>query len=165
MIVISNAGPLIALARVKCLGLLRALLGKIVIPQAVYDEIVVKGKGKAGADKVRNAVGGWVEVQKVRNEAMVRGFLTKLGRGESEAIALALEMKADLVLLDDCKARTIAEFMGLNVTGTVGVLREAYDRGAITELKPILDELIAKGFHLSDDVYNEVLKAGKGHRR
>jgi predicted nucleic acid-binding protein len=153
MIIVSNAGPLIALAKIERFGLLRALFNKIAIPQAVYDEVVVRGKGRAGADETRKAVGDWIEVQDVQNEAMVKGFLTKLGRGESETIALALELEADLVLLDDYKARTTAEFMGLNITGTVGVL------------KRILDELRVKGVRLSDKVYSEVLKIGKGHGR
>jgi predicted nucleic acid-binding protein len=126
---------------------------------------VVRGKGKTGADETQKAVGDWIEVRDVQNEAMVRGFLTKLGRGESETIALALELEADLVLLDDYKARTAAEFMGLNITGTIGVLNEACNRGLITKLKRILDELIAKGVRLSDEVYSEVLKIGESHGR
>ena len=74
-------------------------------------------------------------------------------------------VEANLVLLDDHKARTTAEFMGLNITGTVGVLNEAYRRGFITELKRILDELIAKGVRLSDKVYSEMLEIGKGRGR
>ncbi len=165
MIVVSNAGPLIALAKIERFELLRALFSRIAIPQAVFDGVVVRGKGRAGADETQQALGDWIEVWDAQNEAMVRGFLTKLGRGESEAIALALEVEADLVLLDDYKARTTAEFMGLNITGTVGVLNEAYRRGFIAELKRILDELIDKGVRLSDKVYSEVLEIGKDRGR
>ena len=89
---------------------------------------------------------------------MVKSLLTKLGKGESEAIVLALETKADLVLLDDYKARATAEFMGLNMTGTVGMLSKAQKKGLISDLRPLLDELRAKGFRLSDKVYAETLK-------
>jgi predicted nucleic acid-binding protein len=158
VIIVSNAGPLIALAKIERFELLRELFGKLCIPQAVYDEVVVTGTGKAGANETGQAVGDWIEVQEVKDLVMVKSLLTKLGKGESEAIALALEMKADLVLLDDYKARATAEFMGLNMTGTVGMLSKAQKKGIISDLRPLLDELRARGFRLSDKVYAEILK-------
>jgi predicted nucleic acid-binding protein len=158
VIIVSNAGPLIALAKIERFELLRELFGKLCIPQAVYDEVVVMGTGKAGANETGQAVGDWIEVQEVKDLVMVKSLLTKLGKGESEAIALALEMKADLVLLDDYKARATAEFMGLNMTGTVGMLSKAQKEGIISDLRPLLDELRARGFRLSDKVYAEILK-------
>jgi hypothetical protein len=71
---------------------------------------------------------------------------------------LALEVKADLVLLDDGKARTVAEFMGLNVTGTVGVLLQAYQKGFLDDLKQVLEDLRSGGFRISDEVYALALK-------
>jgi predicted nucleic acid-binding protein len=94
VIVISNAGPLITLARIERFELLRELFGELYIPQAVYDEVVVIGTGRAGANETEQAVGDWIEVQEVKDLVMVRSLLTKLGKGESEAIALALETKA-----------------------------------------------------------------------
>ena len=158
MIIVSNAGPLIALAKIERFGLLRELFGKLYIPQAVYDEVVVIGTGRAGANETEQAVGDWIEVQEVKDLVMVKSLLTKLGKGESEAIALALEAKADLVLLDDYKARATAEFMGLNMTGTVGMLSRAQKKGLISDLRPLLDELRARGFRLSDKVYAQILK-------
>jgi len=156
--VISNAGPLIALAKIERFGLLKSILGHLCIPQAVYDEVVVKGAGRAGSDETEKAFGDWIEVLSVENMAMVRSLLTKLGKGEAEAIALAMETEADLVLLDDGKARTVAKFMGLNVSGTVGVLIQAYRKGLETDLQQVLDELRARGFRIGDDVYSEALK-------
>lgn len=158
MIVVSNAGPLIALAKIGRFELLRELFGKLYIPQAVYNEVVVVGTGRAGANETGQAVGDWIEVQEVKDLVMVKSLLTKLGKGEAEAIALALETKANLVLLDDYKARTTAEFMGLNMTGTVGMLSQARKKGLISDLRPLLDELRARGFQLSDNIYNEILK-------
>jgi len=158
MIVVSNAGPLIALARIERFSLLRSIFGHLCIPQAVYDEVVVKGAGRAGADETRKAVGDWIEILPVKDTAMARSLLTKLGRGESEAIALAMETKAALVLLDDERARTVAEFMGLNVSGTVGVLVQAHGRGFLKDLKRALDELKARGFWIDDRIYSEALK-------
>jgi len=158
VIIVSNAGPLIALAKIERFELLRELFGKICIPQAVYDEVVVIGTGRAGANEMEQAVGDWVEIQEVKDLVIVKSLLTKLGKGESEAIALALETKADLVLLDDYKARATAEFMGLSMTGTVGMLSRAQKKGLISDLRSLLDELQAKGFRLSDKVYAEILK-------
>lgn len=158
MIIVSNAGPLIALAKIERFELLRELFGKLYIPQAVYDEVVVMGAGKAGANETGQAVGGWIEVQEVKDLVMVKSLLTKLGKGESEAIALALETKADLVLLDGHKARSTAEFMGLNMTGTIGMLSRAQKKGLISDLRPLLDELRVRAFRLSDKVYAEILR-------
>lgn len=158
--IVSNASPLIALARIKRFALLQSIFGHLCIPQAVYDEIVVKGAGKAGADETRAALGDWIEVLPVKDTAMVRSLLTKLGRGGSEAIALALETEAGLVLLDDQMARTVARFMGLNVSGAVGVLIQAYEKGFVIDLKQALDALRAMGFWFGDEVHSEALKAG-----
>jgi predicted nucleic acid-binding protein len=158
VIIVSDAGPLIALAKIERFGLLRELFGKLYIPQAVYDEVVVIGTGRAGANETEQAVGDWIEVLEVKDLVMVKSLLTKLGKGESEAIALALETKADMVLLDDYKARATAEFMGLNMTGTVGMLSQAQKKGLISDLRSLLDELRAGGFRLSDKVYAEILK-------
>ncbi len=159
MIAVSNAGPLIALAKVNRFELLHRVLGHLYIPQAVYDEVVVKGTGKAGTDETQKALGDWIEILAVKNAAMIQSLLTKLGRGESEAIALAIEIQADLVLLDDRKARTMAGFMGLNVNGTIGVLIQGYRKGLVTDLQQILDELKAKGFRINDRIYTKVLKS------
>jgi predicted nucleic acid-binding protein len=144
VIIVSNAGPLIALAKIERFELLRKLFSKLYIPQAVYDEVVVIGAGRAGAKETEQAVGDWIKVQEVKDIVMVKSLLTKLGKGESEAIALALETKADLVLLDDYKARATAEFMGLNMTGSVGMLNKVQKEGLISDLRPLLDELRAR---------------------
>lgn len=161
MIAISDAGPLIALARIGRFELLRHILGHLHIPQAVYDEVVLKGAGRAGADETQKALSDWIDVLAVKGATMTRSLLTKLGQGESEAITMAIEMRADLVLLDDRKARTIAEFMGLNVSGTIGVLIQAYGKGLVRDLEPVLDELKAQGFHIGDRVYSEALKGNQ----
>lgn len=161
MITVSNAGPLITLARIGRFELLRHILDHLYIPQAVYDEVVVKGAGKAGADETQRALSDWIDVLAVKDATMTRSLLTKLGQGESEAITMAMEMRANLVLLDDRKARTMAEFMGLNVSGTIGVLLQAHRRGLVRDLEQVLDELKAKGFHIGDRVYFEALKGNQ----
>jgi len=158
VIIVSNAGPLISLAKIERFELLRDLFGKLYIPQAVYDEVAVKGAGRAGANEVAKAVGDWIELREVKNRVMVQSLLTKLGKGESEAIALSLKMKANGVLLDDSKARVTAEFMGLSVAGTIGMLGEAQKKGLISDLRPLVDKLRDQGFHLGDQVYAEICR-------
>lgn len=157
MIIVSNAGPLIALAKIGHFELLRRIFGRLSIPQAVYHEVAVRGIGRPGADEIRQALGHWIEVLSVQDTAVVRSFSTKLGLGESEAIALAMEVSAELVLLDDGKARAVAEFMGLDVSGTVGVLIQAYRIGLLADLRQTLDELRAKGFRLDEQIYTDAL--------
>ena len=159
MIVVSNAGPLIALARIKRFELLRDLFGHLLIPQAVYEEVVVKGAGKPGAEETASAYRDWIEVLRVKDVVMMRSFLARLGRGESEAIALALEKDADLILLDDLKARAVAEFMGLTVVGTIGVISQAYKQGIVSDLRQILDALQATGFWIDRKIYEQMLKS------
>lgn len=157
MIVVSNAGPLIALAKIGRFDLLQRIFGRLLVPQAVYDEVVIAGSGRPGSDETQQALGDWIAMATVRNTAVARSLVTKLGQGESEAIALAVELSAGMVLLDDGKARTVAEFMGLHVSGTVGVLVQAHRVSLLADLRQALDELCANGFRMSDEVYRKAL--------
>ena len=89
MIVVSDSSPLISLARIGELEILRCLYGEILIPQAVWDEIVVEGEGRPGADEVRGS--GWIRCEPVSNLHLARILRRELGAGEAEAIALAVE--------------------------------------------------------------------------
>lgn len=157
MRVVSNAGPLIALARIECFHLLRPVFGRILIPQAVYHEVVELGAGRAGAEAVRRAVGDWIEVQSVRQVERVQDLLANLGPGEAEALALALELPADLVLLDDRKARSAAEFLKMPITGTIGFLDLAYRQGQLPGLREPLARLKAQGFWIDQQLERELL--------
>jgi len=151
MSVVSNAGPLISLARIGYFKLLHDLFGQVYIPRAVYHEVVVAGQGLPGSQEVEEAAGDWIEVRTIREPLMARG-LVSLGRGEAEAIALAIEMKADLILLDDKKARQVAAYLGLPLSGTLGVLRAAFRKGWIENWDEVLEALVAHGFWLGRDL-------------
>ena len=159
-LVVSNAGPLISLSTVSQLDLLRALFGQIAIPQAVYDEVVVRGEGEPGSREVGEA--DWIKIHHVKDQLAVELLRETLDAGESEAIVLAQELNAKYAILDDGLARRKARLIKLRLVGTLGVLLMAKEVGLIPAVKPILDELRQTEFRVSDRVYQDVLaKAGE----
>ncbi len=157
MIVVSNTSPLVNLAVVGQLDLLRQLYGRVVIPQAVRDEIVIGGAGQPGAVEVERL--DWIETRQASNLTAVASLQLQVDQGEAEAIALAVELKADLLLLDERKGRAIASKLGLARIGLLGVLVEARAKGLIPAIKPVVDALIGKaGFWISKELYDRVLQ-------
>jgi predicted nucleic acid-binding protein len=158
MIVVSNATPLISLAIIKQLRLLQTLYSQVHIPPAVYEEVVIKGGGRVGAKEVAEAK--WIVVADLPET--VRGTLQPrplaLHAGEVETIELAMGLEAGLVILDEKLARKVAKGQGLNVIGTVGILKYASQRGLLSDLKGALDALRAEGIRIGDKVYREVLR-------
>ena len=132
-----------------------AILGEIKIPQAVYSEVVIASKGRAGSKELTNA--NWIHCCEVKNRDLVTFLKISLDDGEAEAIALAQETDADLLLMDDGEGRRIAESVGIEFTGTVGLLLRYY-QGSYQDTKETLDELLAQGFRLSQNVYLKILE-------
>lgn len=158
MIVVSNTSPLINLAAVGKLELLHELYGRIVIPQAVYHEMAVGGAGQPGADQVRTLE--WIETRRVAGQAMVASLCLEVDEGEAEAIVLADELEADLLLLDERRGRIVASRLGLRFVGLLGILIDAKHRGLIPAVQSTLDELIEEaGFWISRELYDRVLQA------
>ena len=157
MNVVSDASTLINLARIDKLDLLRQLYGELLIPEAVWGEVVIEGEGQPGAEKVRTA--SWIRKSKVENQDIVRVLRQDLDAGEAETIALALEKKADLLLMDERLGRETAKYLGLQYIGLIGVLISAKRTGIIGSIKPCLAALrdIA-GFRVSDALYTRVLR-------
>ena len=155
--IVSNSSPLINLSAIGEFNLLKELYGEIFIPSAVWDEVVIKGKGQPGAEEVGNAK--WVKKKLVANMSFVEVLTLNLDKGEAEAIALAKEKDAEILLIDDKLARKIAHHLGLNYIGLLGVLREAKSKGIIKNIKGYMDLLrTAAGFWISEDVYRNILK-------
>lgn len=156
MIVVSDTSPIINLAAIRRLELLPALFGKVIIPQKVFEEIVVAGHGLPGAEEIQAAA--WVEVQSVRNQQKVSTLLAKIHPGEAEAIVLSLELKADVVLLDDADARAVAQALGATYTGLLGVLLRAKKQGLLLKVGPVLSELLElTSFRIFQEVYRQTL--------
>jgi len=157
MIVVSNTSPVINLAVVNHLNLLQKLYSKIVIPQAVYDEIVIEGAGQAGAEEVETL--DWIEIKQVANRSMVKSLEADLDIGEAEAVVLAVELNADLLLINERKGRAVANRLGVNYIGLLGVLVQAKHDGLIPAVRPVMDSLMTQaGFWVSNELYNHVLQ-------
>jgi hypothetical protein len=158
-VVVSNSSPLIALSAINSFDLLRHLYGTIRIPQAVYDEVAVTGRARPGSSEVAGS--SWVVSHRVKNQAEVTRLVSTsaLGRGEAEAIILAGEINAELVLLDDGRARRFAGSKALDVIGTLGILLHAKRGNLIPFVKPSLDALGAVGFYIDPALYSKVVQA------
>ena len=150
--VIANTTPLIALANIDRLELLRELYGSIIIPQAVMDEII----REPAKQRVRRAT--WIKVEPIQDASQKDIFRARLHAGEVEVMILAREQKADLVIIDDDAAKKTAIFLGLNVTGTLGVLLKATREGYLEKVEPVINELLRDGLFISDTVKSYVLR-------
>lgn len=152
MIVVSNTSPLTNLAAIGRFDLLRRVYGRLHVANGVWEELNAKNQRWPGRDEVAGA--DWIERHSVRNQALITALRRDLGRGEAETIALALELDAELVLLDEREGRHAAQRLGLRVTGVIGLLLEAKAAGAVPEIRPHLDALRqTAGFYLSETVY------------
>jgi predicted nucleic acid-binding protein len=157
MTIVSNASPLIALIRIGQLDLLRQLYSEIIIPEAVWHEVVVEGADQPGAEVVSSA--SWIVQRTVTNRPLVHGLQQELDAGEAEAIALAVEIDDALLLMDERLGRDTARHFGIRYTGVVGVLIDAKHKGFIQAIQPHLDALRnLAGFRVSEALYRRVLQ-------
>ena len=160
-IIIFDSSPLINLAKISRLDLNKAIYNHVIIPEAVYDEVVINGLELArdGANKIKNLVDERViEVKKVENRNLVKAFNLDLDYGGSEVLALAIEIEADLVILDESEARHVANKFEISKTGFIGILIKADRLGMVESSRELLDDIIAKGFRIDETLYKKVIK-------
>ncbi len=155
MKIVSDAGPILSFARAGRLEILQQVVGELIIPQAVVDELAVRGRRRPGADEIE--LGTWIKHDNVEDRSVVEQFSGKLGLGEREALALAKQTSAAL-LIDEREARKEAMRLGIPHFGSIKILKEAKDRGITPEAKSVLDELIASGTYISDALYQDFLR-------
>ncbi len=147
LIVVSDTTAITNLAAINHLYLLRDLYGEIVLPQAVQRELVRPGPANPGAAEVQTEA--WIVTRPVSDVAMVEQLLLdhkELARGEAEAIVLAHELQADLLIIDEGAGREVAAALGLAFTGVLGALLHAKEQLIVPAVTPIVDALIANGF-------------------
>lgn len=157
MIIVSDTSPINNLAEIHQLDLLRHLYGTVIIPEAVYRELTNPDFPVAGATEVQSF--DWIKVCKVNNRTLVNVLENELDIGEAEAIALAIELEADIVLIDESLGRMVASRLNLRYTGILGILIEAKNQKLIPFVKHLLDALINQaGFWVAEPLYNRVLQ-------
>ena len=161
MTVVSDASPLITLAKIGRLDLLNRLYRTIVITPQVYEEVVVKGAGLAGSAEI--AACEWIEVKPIQNVTALAAAQQKfgLGIGETSAIILGQEIGADLVLIDEIKARKAAREQGLGVLGCVGLLEQAFGSHLLPDLAQVYRELVSCGAYIDRHILENSLNAMK----
>jgi predicted nucleic acid-binding protein len=147
--VIADASALIALAQAGQLSLLHGLFGQIFIPLAVAREI----------EPSVPDLPEWIVVRPTKRPSVDHIFTARLGAGETEVLCLALDSPDSWIILDDWRARRLAQQLGLRVLGTAAVLVEAKRAGLIAAVRPILDGILARGFHLGPHVYKNILES------
>ena len=153
MIVVSDTSPITNLIQIGCLNLLNAVFGKIIIPQTVYNELCELADQKKILDDQ-----DWISVIAAENRSVITQLETNLDKGEAEAIALAIDLQSDFLIIDEIKGRTIAENMGIKIVGLLGTLLKAKELGHLSELKPKLEQLVKLGFRINPRLYEHVLK-------
>ena len=160
MIVISDTTPIISLMKANRLDLLRKLYGKVLIPNAVYKELTENATFAKEAKIIKDI--DYLTVVAVENEKSVSILrnVTGLDAGESEALIMYDEQKADLLLMDEHKGRSVAKQLNVRHIGTVGVLLLAYDKGIIQQddVKSCLDTMIANHIRLDRKLCNVVME-------
>ena len=153
---VADAGPLIALARVEKLQLLRSLFGDGLIPPAVHQEVQA-GSGRPGATRIGEVLSaGWLRVTPLADDAQAADLVRIVDAGEAEAIALCLERSARFLLIDDAKGRKVAQRAGIPLVGVAGVLLVAKSRCLLVALSPVLKELAGVGYRLSRQLIDGV---------
>ena len=165
VVVVSDSTPLIYLAKIGRLNLLRGVFEKIYIPEAVFNEAVTQGKELNMSDAfiIEKAVGIWIIKEQVepKVDAEFR-FLdtnTKLGSGEKEALKLCKQLNAVYFIADDREARRVSRILNIKPIGTCGILVQTFRQASITEGEAlqILDDLVKVGFRISSAVYRRIL--------
>lgn len=153
MILVSNTGPLIALAKLNRLELLKQLIPNgVFIPPIIQRELWAKTGFESVA--LEQALETFIQIRKPESVPSVADFATMhLDEGEKQVIRLASSLdEPPLVLLDDNAGRKAARRLGLPMTGTAGLLVSAKKKGLVTTVVPLLEALREQGYWLSDDV-------------
>jgi uncharacterized protein len=163
VIVVSNASPLIILAKISYFNLPQRLFNKITISEEIWDEVVVKGAGLPGSTETQQASQSgpsrWINIAQLANSSQLTAWRNKysLGAGELSTILLAKEAQADVALIDERGARLLAQSEGVPVLGTVGLLELGYRNGEVTDLRLAYQTMLAQGAHIDKQILNQSL--------
>lgn len=157
MAAISDASPLILYSRIGRLDLLRELFAEVLIPQAVWDEIMIDGLDRPSARDIAQAP--WIRVSPLTRPSP--HFARRLDRGEGEVIGLALEAAdpVQFVIMDDEQGRKEASERGLRIIGSAGIALLAKRESLADAARPIIIDLRTHGLYLSDEIEQFILRS------
>lgn len=147
MKIVSDSSALITFENIGLLSLLKDIYREVLIPPAVKKEVFKK-----------DILPDFIKCVDLSQPLALKVLESNLEPGESEAICLYEEVKAELIIIDDLDGRILCERLGIKITGTLGVLMLAKERKLIKVVKPLLDKIIENGFRVSIEVYRDVLK-------
>jgi predicted nucleic acid-binding protein len=158
MPVVSNTSPLLGLAAIQQLSLLKKNYAEILIPPAVLSELKTS-TDFSGSKILRQALrAGWIRTEKVRNQHLVQALSLELDHGEAEAIALTLQLENATILMDEQDGRSKPKAMGLTLVGVLGILLRTKPNGEIASVKAAMVSLRKEiGFFISDDLFATIL--------
>lgn len=157
MLVVSDTTAITNLLKINLLHLVQKMYREILIPRAVYDELRKIPTQQKIIDNTK-----WIKTREVKNQSFVEQLNARLDLGESEAIALAVELKADILVMDEYQGRRLAQEHGVTIIGLLGILIGAKKRGYIKSVKAHMEDLMKNyGFRISKSVYNQVLRLAK----
>lgn len=155
--VVADSSCLIGLAQINLFHLLKELFSEVYIPFAVYDEVVIKGRGEAGSKETEDGVkDGWILNKAVNDDIAVGALTTILGKGEAEVIILCKKLGVDYALIDERTARNISELLSVNTMGVLGIIDLAIEKGFSINKKKAIDQLKDLGFRISDKLYKKM---------
>lgn len=159
MTVVSDTTPIISLIKINRLDLLQKLFGEICIPEAVYRELTINAAFKNETDIVKAS--DFLKTSSVQNRKALEVLQAAggLDDGESEAIILADELHSDALIIDERKGRKVAQKLGIQITGTIGIMIQAHAENMISsdEIKMYLEQLKNSNIRLSDSLIREAL--------
>lgn len=156
MIVVCDTSPVSALFRIHKLDILEKLFGNVILPQVVWDELQLLSRWGYKPQEI--VLLEWIEVKSAQNEEFLQGLFARLDPGEAEAIALAKELDADLLLIDEMKGRKIAQEEGLQIVGLLGVLLRAKQQGLLENIKETMEGLVeVTQFRIGKKLFTEIL--------
>ena len=145
--IVADSGPLIAFFEIGRLDLLRQVVGTLTIPDAVYEEIILGKQGQSRAAEIGQHP--WIQRKAIVNRKALSVLPSQLHAGEREAIILAQELGAQL-LIDERRGRTSARERGITVFGSLRILAEAKRLGLIPAVKPLVESLRTAGYWIDD---------------
>ena len=154
--IISDTGPLVVLFKTDLLFLLRDIYQDVLVPEAVKKELTRKSEGNILFEK-----NPWIKVKKATDKESIQILSLILDGGESEAIALALEL-GSMILIDERKGRNCAKNLNIRVRGTLGLFLEARKKGKVKNVTECIDKLKRAGYYLDDELIEALLlKSGE----